>query len=52
MEDIEETTVLIIGAGPSGLALAALLGRMGVQVRYTPTPSLPPVRVLTTSGRW
>ncbi|QVM13444.1 hypothetical protein D8B26_008052 [Coccidioides posadasii str. Silveira] len=30
--DIEETTVLIVGAGPSGLALGALLGRMNIKV--------------------
>ena len=29
---MEETTVLIVGAGPSGLALAALLGRMNMRV--------------------
>lgn len=28
---MEETTVLIVGAGPSGLALGALLGRMNVK---------------------
>lgn len=28
---MEETTVLIVGAGPSGLALAALLARMNVK---------------------
>lgn len=30
---MEETTVVIVGAGPSGLALGALLGRMNVKVR-------------------
>ena len=29
---MEQTTVLIIGAGPSGLALGALLGRMNLKV--------------------
>jgi len=29
---MEETTVLIVGAGPTGLALGALLGRMNVKV--------------------
>jgi 2-polyprenyl-6-methoxyphenol hydroxylase-like FAD-dependent oxidoreductase len=29
---MEQTTILIIGAGPSGLALGALLGRMNVKV--------------------
>ncbi|SPO07711.1 related to monooxygenase [Cephalotrichum gorgonifer] len=29
---MEETTVLIVGAGPSGLALGALLGRMNIKV--------------------
>jgi len=31
---MEETTVLIVGAGPTGLALGALLGRMNVKVLY------------------
>lgn len=30
---MEETTVLIVGAGPSGLALGALLARMNIKVR-------------------
>ena len=30
---MEDTTVLIVGAGPSGLALGALLGRMNVKVK-------------------
>lgn len=30
---MEEAAVLIVGAGPSGLALGALLGRMNVKVR-------------------
>jgi threonine dehydrogenase-like Zn-dependent dehydrogenase len=30
---MEETTVVIVGAGPSGLALGALLGRMNVKAR-------------------
>lgn len=29
---MEEATVVIVGAGPSGLALGALLGRMNVKV--------------------
>ena len=29
---MEEVTVVIVGAGPSGLALGALLGRMNVKV--------------------
>lgn len=29
---MEETTVLIVGAGPSGLALGALLAKMNVKV--------------------
>ena len=29
---MEETTVLIVGAGPSGLALAVNLGRMNIKV--------------------
>ncbi len=33
---MEQTTVLIIGAGPSGLALGALLGRMNLKVCTSP----------------
>lgn len=29
---MEETTVLIVGAGPTGLALAVTLGLAGIQV--------------------
>jgi flavin-dependent dehydrogenase len=29
---MEETTVLIVGAGPSGLSLAVYLSKMGVKV--------------------
>lgn len=29
---MESTDVLIVGAGPSGLVLGALLGRMGIKV--------------------
>lgn len=30
---MEETTVLIVGAGPSGLALAVNMGRMNIKAR-------------------
>lgn len=30
---METTDVLIVGAGPSGLVLGSLLGRMGINVR-------------------
>jgi flavin-dependent dehydrogenase len=33
---MEETSVLIVGAGPTGLALAATLGRMGINVLSQP----------------
>lgn len=29
---MEDTTVVIVGAGPSGLALAVYLGRMNIKV--------------------
>jgi 2-polyprenyl-6-methoxyphenol hydroxylase-like FAD-dependent oxidoreductase len=32
---METTDVLIVGAGPSGLVLGALLGRMGINVSCT-----------------
>lgn len=37
---MEESTVVVVGAGPSGLALAALLGRMKTKAHTTP-PILP-----------
>jgi 2-polyprenyl-6-methoxyphenol hydroxylase-like FAD-dependent oxidoreductase len=38
---MEETTVLIVGAGPSGLALAVSLGRMGIKVGAVPSTKDP-----------
>lgn len=38
--EMEESTVVVVGAGPSGLALAALLGRMKTKAHTTP-PILP-----------
>lgn len=35
---MEETTVLIVGAGPSGLALAVFLARMSINV-CSPDPN-------------
>ena len=35
---MEETAVLIIGAGPSGLALGALLARMDIKVGEPDSP--------------
>ena len=41
---MEQTTVLIIGAGPSGVALGALLGRMNLKVRTSGLPASPNIK--------
>ena len=39
--DMEETKVIIVGAGPSGLALGAYLSAMDIEVRAVNPPHFP-----------
>ena len=44
----EETTVLIVGAGPTGLSLAAILGLAGIEVSIPEAETVLRIRILTS----